>query len=241
MLTKTARTLGALALAVSTHAFASSFYLGPGTGPLGYEPSSSITDYTLSVTNGEINNSFEPGEPPVFNAPTDVSKFSYTLVLSPDGSLSGPKSDGTVTGHFAGTYSISYDGSLLSAGTVTADGSESFIEYEVYARDSEGHVILDGDGNPVVVGTDFAAFGAAFTGGRFTQTSGVGIPGFAADTTSAAFEGEVGWDGFLYFSGSLSDTPAASAVPLPASATMGLGLIGLLGVAQAVRRRSRTA
>jgi hypothetical protein len=76
-----------------------------------------------------------------------------------------------------------------------------------------------------------------FTNGLFTQTGGAGLPDFPG-VSAFTFNGTLVNNEALSFSGELS---TASAVPLPASATMGLGLIGLLGAAQFARRRFRTA
>lgn len=97
-------------------------------------------------------------------------------------------------------------------------------------------------GDVTVQGTTdaFGPFGRIyFTNGLITHTGGTGDSPFAG-ASNLSFSGLLVQSEALEFYGDLSNV-APAAVPLPASATMGLGLIGLLGATQFARRRSHTA
>ncbi|HEY1683565.1 MAG TPA: hypothetical protein VGG19_02285 [Tepidisphaeraceae bacterium] len=142
----------------------------------------------------------------------DPYNFELDLTLQP-GSLSTDLGGGyfDVTGTYSGTYTF-----FIGTDTnVVSSGT------------------LTADGEYITDGT--YAYGPSLTNGVATQTSGPGFdiyPGVTQFTFSA--QGDI--DG-PFFRGTLSP---ASSVPLPAAATMGIGLLSILAPL-AIRRRKSIA
>jgi hypothetical protein len=143
--------------------------------------------------------------------------FTFDLNLTFDSSSAvntplDPDGDLEIHGTFNGTYTI-YDlsSNVISSGTANAQGDFFF-----YADSADYS-------NP------------EFTNGLLTQTAGPGLSIFPG-ATQFSFSGDANTDGG-YFRGTLS--AATSAVPLPASASMGFVL--LLAMTPLMHRRRHMA